>query len=254
MLEVEELFEDFEDWYLKVEEKIKETSNKFNYIILGGIFGIFANMIRISGDLIAILLYPGYNPTTHMISFLASSLGHVYFTFGLIFCAILIIPYYFSVAIVFKNEFSEDKMLIHRSLQVSIISAISLSLVGFFLELSIIIPHPLIYDFHGFFAAIAFMSAVFYCLVMGSLIQKSIYFPRFFAYAYYIVGGVSLIFLFTWHALIEWLASSLVIILQLSFGVYMIYKKVKSKQYLSEYRAELNKLLINKFLMNAISE
>jgi len=171
-----------------------------------------------------------------MISFLGSSPGHKFFTFGLILSAILIIPFYLSIVTVFKNEFPEKEKLIHRSLQVLIISAISLSLVGFFLELSNIILNPLIYDLHGFFAVIAFSCAVFSCVVMGILIQKSIYFPHFFAYMCYIVAGVNLIFLFTWHALLEWLSSSLVIILQLSLGVYLICKKLKYKQDLIEYR------------------
>ena len=252
MLEVEELIEDFEEWYEREEEKIEKTSTKFNYIILGGISGLFAVMIRICGDLIAIQLYPGYHPTTHMISFLASSRGHTYFTFGLILSSILIIPYYFAVALVFKNEFKKDKKLIQSSLHVSIISAISLSLVGFFLEWSTIIPNKFIYDLHGLFATIAFSCAVFSCIVMGYLMQKSTYFPHFFAYTCYIIAGVNLIFLFTWHALLEWLASSLVIILQISFGLYMIFKKVKSKIDLEKYQQQLDKLLLNMILMETI--
>jgi len=254
MLEVEELIDDFEEWYYEVDEKIEETSKRFTYMIIGGIFGIFSVIIRICGDLIAIQLYPGYHPSTHMISFLSASRGHAYFTIGLIISSILIIPYYLAIALFFRNEFKKENKLILSSLYVSIISAISLSLVGFFLELFTMIPIDLIYDLHGLFATIAFSCAVFAGVIMGYLIQKSDYFPHFFAYTCYIVAGVNLIFLFTWHALLEWLASSLVIILQFTFGVYMIFKKVKSKLDLEEYQEELNKLLLNTILMKTIKK
>ena len=257
ILEVEQFFMDvdeFEEWYEKLEEKIAETSDRFTYMIIGGIFGIFSVIVRVIGDLLAIQQYPGYHPSTHMISFLSSSRGHTYFTLGLILSSILIIPYYLAVTLVFRIEYKEDKKLILISLYISIISAISTSLVGFFLELFTIIQNSLIYDLHGLFAAIAFSCAVFFCVVMGHLIQKSTYFPHFFAYICYIVAGVNFIFLFTWHALLEWLASSLVIILQLVFGVYLIFKKVKSKHSLSEYHEKLDKQLINKILLEAIKE
>ena len=189
-------------------------------------YGIFSAMIRIYSDFIAMFLYPGYDPRIDMISFLGSGPGHMYFNLGLFFSALVLIPYYLSFARVFKNEFPESEKMIHRSLQVSIISAISVSLVGIFLGLYNIFPISLIYDFHGFFATIAFMCAVYSCVITGSLIKKSKRFPQFFAYMCYIVAAVNLVFLFTWHALIEWIASYLLIIMQLSFAVYMLYKKL----------------------------
>ena len=257
ILEVEQFFMDvdeFEEWYEKLEERIADTSHRYAYMIIGGFFGIFSVIIRIIGDLLAIQQYPGYHPSTHMISFLSASRAHTYFTLGLILSSIFIIPYYLAVALVFRVEYKEDKKLIQSSLYVSIISAISTSLVGFFLELFTLVPHGLIYDLHGLFATIAFSCAVFSCIVLGHLIQKSTYFPHFFGYTCYSVAAVNFIFLFTWHALLEWLASSLVILLQLVFGVYLIFKKVKSFHVLSEYHEKLDKQLINKILLEAIKE
>ena len=246
--------EEFEEWYEKVDDQIAETSHRYAYMIIGGIFGIFSVIVRIIGDLIAMQQYPGYHPSTHMISFLSASRAHSIFTLGLILSSILIIPYYFAVSLVFRVEYKEDKKLIQSSLYVSIISAISISLVGFFLELFTLIPNSLIYDLHGLFATIAFSCAVFSCIVLGHLIQKSTYFPHFFGYMCYIVAAVNFIFLFTWHALLEWLASSLVILLQLVFGVYLIFKKVQSMHVLSEYHEKLDRQLINKILLEAIKE
>ncbi len=257
MMEVEEIFEDleeFEEWYEKVDDKIEEISDRYTYMIIGGLFGVLSVIVRVIGDLIAIQQYPGYHVSTHMISFLSASGGHTYFTFGLIISSILIIPYYFAVALIFKMEYKEEKKIIQSSLYVSIISAVALSLVGLFLELATIIPNQLIYDIHGLFAAIAFACAVFACIVMGRLIQKSTYFPRYFAYACYIVAIVNFTFLFTWYCVFEWLASTLVILLQLTFGLYMIFKKVKSKLELEDYQEELDQLLIKSILMETLKK
>ena len=207
-------------------EKIDIYLHKLFYFIPGGFYGIFANSIRIYGDISAILLYPGYNPTTHMISFLGSGPGHMYFNFGLFFSAMMIIPYYIAFANILKNEFPEDEELIRRSLNVSIFSAISVSLVGFFLGLSNFIPNRIIYDFHAFFAIIAFTCGVYSCIVSGSLLKKSTRFPKFFAYMCYTVAGLNILFLFTWNALIEWLAAYFLIIMQVLFCIYIIYKKL----------------------------
>ena len=207
-------------------KKIDFNIHKFYYFLPGGLYGLFASTIRIYGDAMAILSYPGYNPTIHMISFLGSGPGHLFFNLGLFFSAIMIIPYYLSFANMLTNEFPEEKKIIHRYLKVSIISAISICLVGFFLELSTIVPIRLIYDFHAFFAIIAFFCGAYSSVISGKLIEKSTRFPKFFAYACYTVAVLNLLFLFTWHALVEWIAAYFFIIMQILFCFYIIRKKM----------------------------
>jgi hypothetical membrane protein len=207
-------------------KKIDFYIHKLYYFLPGGLYGLFASMIRIYGDVMAILSYPGYTPTIHMISFLGGGPGHLFFNLGLFFSAIMSIPYYISFANIFVNELPEEKKIIRRSLKVSIISAISICLVGFFLELSTIVPNRFIYDLHAFFAIIAFLCGAYSCIISGLLIKKSTRFPKLFAYICYTVAGLNLLFLFTWHALVEWLAAYFFIVMQILFCFYIILKKM----------------------------
>lgn len=207
-------------------ERIDFFIHKIYYFIPGSLYGLFAMMIRMYGDLVAVLLYPGYNPAIHMISFLGTGPGHMFFNLGLFFSATLVIPFYFSFANILKNEFPEDAKLIQGSLKVSLISAFSVSLVGFFLGISNFITNQLLYDFHAFFAVIAFICAVYSCYISGSLMKKSTQFPKTLAYMSYAVSVLCVIFLLTWHALIEWVSTYFMVIWQISVCVYMIYKRM----------------------------
>jgi len=183
-------------------------------------------MIRMYGDFTAIFLYPGYDPTVDMVSFLGSGSGHLYFNFGLMCSALIIMPFYISIAYVLRNEFPENAKLIRSYKIISLLSALSVFLIGFFLALSNIIPNQLIYDFHAFFAIIAFLSGAYSNVVLGSLMKKSTRFLKIFAYLSYAVAILSILFLITWHALIEWVSTYFMIFSQILLSVYMIIKRM----------------------------
>jgi hypothetical protein len=167
-----------------------------------------------------------------MISFLGTGPGHIFFNLGLTLSAIISIPYYISFAKVFKNEIPQEEKLIHHSFQASIISSFSLCIVAILLELSNIIPYivdlsniaPFIfmYHFHAFFAMIAFICAVYSFVITGSLIKKTKLFPQFFAKMCYIIAVLTFVLLVTWNCVVEWLVSSLIIIMQSLFAIHMI--------------------------------
>ena len=207
-------------------EKIDFFLHKLIFLVPGAFYGLFAIIIRIYCDFSAALLYPGYNPAIHMISFLGSGPGQMYFNLGLFFSSLMIIPFYISLANLLKNEFPEEEKLINGSLKVSLVSAFSITLVGFFLGITNYIPNRLLYDFHAFFAVIAFMGGTYSCYVSGSLIKKSKRFPKIFAYMFYTVAVLSVIFLVTWHASIEWISSYSSLITHLILSIYMIYNKM----------------------------
>jgi len=202
------------------------STHELYYKTIGAFFGLSALIIRICGDFTAIYLYPGYDPIVDMISFLGSGPGHVFFNLGLMFSAIVIMPFYISIAYILENEFQENTKLIHSYKVISLLSAFSVFLIGFFLALSNIIPNRLIYDLHAFFAIIAFFSGAYSNIVAGSLMEKSTRFPKIFAYMAYAVALLSILFLVTWNALIEWISTYFMIITQMILSVYMIIKKM----------------------------
>ena len=199
---------------------------KLNYLIPGGFYGFLSMTIRISGDMTAAYLYPGYDPAIDMISFLGSGPGQLYFNFGLFFSSLTIIPFYVFFANILKKEFPEDEKLINSSLTISIISAISVFLVGFFLYITNYISSRLLYDFHSFFAIIAFSCGAYFSVVSGSLMKKSAKFPTIFTYMFYIVAVLSFLFLVIWQPLIEWISKYFMLFTYLILSIYMIYKKM----------------------------
>ena len=207
-------------------EKRDIPTNEPYYKIIGAFCGLLALMIRMYGDFNAIFSYPGYDPRVDMVSFLGSGPGNLFFNFGLMFSALIIMPFYISIAYLLKNEFPENAKVIRSYKILSLLSAISVFLIGFFLALSILIPIQLIYDFHAFFAIIAFLSGAYTNVVSGTLMKKSTRFPKIFAYLNYAVAVLSILFLVTWHALIEWISTYFMIISQMFLGFYMIIKKM----------------------------
>ena len=208
-----------------MENKVMST-NGFYYKLIGAFFGLFALIIRMYGDFTAIYFHTGYDPNVDMISFLGSGPGHLYFNYGLMCSGLIIMPFYISIAYILKNEFPEYTKVIQSYMILSLLSSVSVFLIGLFLALSNLIPNQLIYDFHAFFAIIAFLSGAYANVVSGRLMKKSKRFPTIFAYIGYAVAVLAILFLVTWHALIEWISTYSMIITQLILSIYMILKKM----------------------------
>ena len=85
--------------------RIKKSFDKIVNPLFGGIFGILSITSAIIGDIIAYILFPGYNLTKKAVSYLCKGPGGIFFQLGAIFSGIFAILFLLSLA----NSFSRNR-------------------------------------------------------------------------------------------------------------------------------------------------
>ncbi|MFX1257340.1 MAG: hypothetical protein ACFFAN_05755 [Promethearchaeota archaeon] len=205
-------------------KKGKKITDIFSKSVPAGVIGLISVGIRICCDILAIIFFPGiYNIFENMISELGVGPGGIFFNVGIIISSILAIPFYIYFARTFRGENGKNKLLVKITIILSVISCISLMMVGFF---PAIIENRTIHLIHGGFALICWLSALAYILIFSVLMLKDQRFTKFQVYYSFIVAGLLIIALCTWLPITEWLMN-IGIIIWLTFNAfYIIYRKI----------------------------
>lgn len=188
----------------------------------GGFYGILSIIVRISGDFIAFLLFPGYNMINNMVSDLGVGPGGIFFSLGLIISGIISIPFYVALARSLQSEGVDERMR-KTGLIFFYISDITYIMIGFFPSVENIY---IIYLAHGIFAIISWLTAIIYLIIFSRLMKKDGKFSALPSYSGYFLIIVMVIFLCTWLPLIEWVMTFTFIIWVLLISSYMISQKL----------------------------
>ena len=184
----------------------------------GGIYGILSVIIGILGDLLAFLLFPGYNSTLNMVSDLGLGPGGIFFNLGLIISGIVAIPFYISLGKVFNKE--SDNIIIRKGAILSaVISCITFSFIGIFPALR---GNKLMIFLHGTFSFICLLTAIGYMLLFSILMFKDERYSILHVSIGIIVACIILLFLLTWLPIIEWLLTGAIIFWVLFNSIYLI--------------------------------
>ncbi|TFG30395.1 MAG: DUF998 domain-containing protein [Promethearchaeota archaeon] len=200
-------------------EQKRNFIDKFLDIAPGGFYGILSVIIRMLGDFIAFLFFPGYSIINNMVSDLGVGPGGIFFSLGLIISGIISIPFYVALARSLKSEEVNESMR-KTGLIFFYISDITYIMIAFFPSVEEIY---LIYLAHGLFAIISWLTAIIYIIIFSRLMKKDGKFSALPSYSGYILIIVMIIFLCTWLPLIEWIMTFTFIIWLVIIASYMIY-------------------------------
>ena len=202
-------------------EKINQIFDKLFEKVPGGVFGLLSVSIGIFIDIIG-LSFPGYSIFTHTVSSLGIGPAGLLFNIGLILCGITAI--FFDIYLGKSISMDNDNEMVKKTVvAISIISSISLSLVGFF---PINQENDIIIFFHGFFAAISFIGGLIYMIIFSLFILKDQKFMKLQAYMGFTVCGFFILYFCTLVPLTEWLVIFSIIIWTIFTSSYMLYRKI----------------------------
>ena len=187
----------------------------------GGIYGIFSVVFALIGDLIAYLLFPGYSMFLLTISDLGIGPGGFFFNLGIILSGISALPFLVHVGRILNEEKTFEKIR-KFAVNTSIVSSISLALIGFF---PVYRENLIIVVIHFSLAVITFVGGFLYCTLFGFLIFKGQYLPKILAYLSFLVSGIFILFFIILTPFMEWIAMFGIMTWTLVMSSYSLYKK-----------------------------
>ena len=215
-------------------EKLDNFLEKLNDVIPGGLFGLLSITAGILGDIIAFIMYPGYNFLRMTVSALCEGPGGVFFNIGNICSGIF--------ALIFVNlliRTFDEEQISYKLKKIAIICAdISCScfiILGIFCG-----ANPIIAQIHGISAITSWGFGFCYITFYNILILKDPKYTKNLAFFGFIVSfllGLLMIFFFL-HLIpvlrflivilpaLEWVVTGAVIGWYLAISTYMIFKKI----------------------------
>lgn len=201
-------------------EQFRTFILKTYHSIPAPIYGLLSAIIGISGDIISILLFQGYN-LKHMISALGTGPGGIFFNIGTFLSGIFALFFYFYLFEFIGKETTVPKL--HQAGRFfAINSCIFFSLVGVFPTSKNIV----LFVLHGTAALISWLSAILYLSIFSYLIYKSKIISRFFIYLALITASTIIVFLLTWKPIIEWTMALAVAVWITLISAYLLYRKI----------------------------
>jgi len=202
-------------------DKSTKFIDKLFEIIPGGVFGLLSVALIILGEIIALLLFPGYNIFNNMVSELGAGPGGPFFNLTIIISGIIIIPYYIHLAKTFSGEAINENLRKYAILT-AVISCITYSLLGVFPSIE---DNITIYVIHGTLATISIASGLGYLLLYSILMLRAQNFSKYQAYHGFIVAVLYATFLLTWIPIIEWVMNMAILSWVTVNSVYILYLK-----------------------------
>ena len=199
----------------KLKEKVlKKTS--------GGFFGIISVLIRLTGDITAMIFTPNYNMIDDLISDLGIGPGALFFSLGLIISGIVSIPFYISLKKIFGVE-EINENLRKMAIVFSSISIITYVLLGFFPSDP---NNILIFVLHGVIGLISWVTGAGYLALYSYMTIRYKESSRYLGYFGYCVVGTVILFIFTWVPITEWCMTFGIMLWIIVISISMIYDKI----------------------------
>jgi len=215
-------------------EKLDNFLEKLNKVIPGRLFGLFSITAGILGDIIAIIMYPGYNFLRMTVSALCEGPGGVFFNIGNIISGIFALLFVNSLVRTFDEEQINSKLK-KTAIICANISCTCFIILGIFCS-----TNSIVVQIHGISAITSWGFGFCYITFYNILILKDPKYTKNLAFFGLIVSfilGLLMVFFFL-HLLpvlrflivilptLEWISTILVILWYLIISTYMIYKKI----------------------------
>ncbi|MFX1320071.1 MAG: DUF998 domain-containing protein [Promethearchaeota archaeon] len=213
---------------------LNSVINKILQSVSGGVFGLLSIIFGITGDIIAFLLFPGYDFTKKAVSYLCKGPGGIYFQIGSVFSGIFAILFVIALGRTFDEDGINEKLR-KNTILIALVSCASLVILGGFCG-----SNPIVALIHGTFAFISWLFGLLYISLFSLLIMKDSKFSKNLAYLGFIVSFLLLVLLiiFILHFFkatnflviilpsIEWIDTFAIILWYFIISTYMIYKKI----------------------------
>lgn len=214
-------------------EKLDLLIKKINGVIPGGIFGLLSITVGIIGDIIAYLMFPGYNFLTMAVSTLCLGPGGIYFNIGNIFSGVFALIFVNSLIKTFNEEQSNLKLK-KTAIICANISCLSFIFLGVFCGSNIVIQY-----LHGISAITSWIFGYSYITLYNILmIKDNNYSNNLAIFGLFITFPLLLLMvLFFLHLIpiftaplliilppLEWINTISIILWYFSVSTYMIYK------------------------------
>ena len=215
-------------------EDLKTIRDKFQRAKLGGIFGILSISFGLMGDVVALILFPGYDFLRRSVSFLCKGPGGLYFQFGTVLSGVFAIFFVLYVIRTFDEE-SGNSIIKKWALAFAIISCVSFISLGAFCG-----SDPTTALIHGVSAVISWLSGICYLTLFNIFIFRDPKYSKFLAYIgfcvsislslmvlmfflYYIPGLQNIVIILP---LWEWVDTFALIIWYFVVSTYLLIKKI----------------------------
>ena len=203
-------------------EKLKtHILNTYN-LIPAPIYGLLSAFAGITGDIIAILLFPDFD-LGYMISDLGTGPGAIFFNIGTIFSGVFALLTYLHIVEILENENINHPNVLKIGKVFAINSCVFFALIG-------VIPsvrsNIILFAVHGAVALISLLSGVIYLSCFSYLFFKSEKFSGLVGYLPLITISCIVPFLFSWHPITEWIMTFGITIWIILISIYMLYHKI----------------------------
>ncbi|UCD01259.1 MAG: DUF998 domain-containing protein [Promethearchaeota archaeon] len=216
-------------------QKLNSMLDKFTKKISGGVYGLLSITFGIIGDLLAYLMYPGYDFLRMPVSSLCDGRGGLFFQIGTVFSGIWALFFLIYISQTFdgkKNSENLTKVAVYFAL----ISCISFIGLGAFCG-----SNPTIALIHGICTIISWLSGICYLTLFSILMLRDSKYSKFLVYVgfsaaislstmvimfflYYFPGLQNLIIILP---LWEWIDTFVLIIWYFVVSLYLLIKKIK---------------------------
>ena len=203
-------------------EKLKtHILNTYN-LIPAPIYGLLSALAGITGDIIAILLFPDFD-LGDMISDLGTGLGAIFFNIGTIFSGVFALLTYLHIVEILENENINHPNVLKIGKVFAINSCVFFALIG-------VIPsvrsNIILFAVHGAVALISLLSGVIYLSCFSYLFFRSEKFSGLVSYLPLIAVSCIAPFLFSWHPITEWIMTVGITFWIVAISLFMFYHKI----------------------------
>jgi hypothetical membrane protein len=203
-------------------EKLFQFIKRILNIIPGGIFGLLSVFSALIGITISLFTFPGYNLLLYDVSYLAVGPKGLIFDLGLIFSGIIIIPFDFYMYSIIGNKKISFRLK-NTALLLSVISSLTLSLIGFF---PVLYENIIILIIHGVLALITFVSITIYCFLYGIFFLKNSKFSLIHSVLSFFVSGIFIFYFTNRWSIVEWIGVGSIMIWIIFNAVFALFKKM----------------------------
>ncbi|MCK4380219.1 MAG: DUF998 domain-containing protein [Candidatus Lokiarchaeota archaeon] len=215
-------------------QKIKENSNKSSQKISSGVYGLLSITFGALGDLIAYLMYPGYDFRRRAVSSLCLGPGGLFFQAGTVISGLFAILFVIYIVRTFNDDEINENIRKYARI-FAIISCVSFIILGVFCG-----SNPIIAYIHGINAVISWISGLLYISLYNSLMIKSSNYSKFLGYFGFITTFIlslmlvffllhlfpALRFLMLLLPSLEWLTALSLICWYLVVSIYVIHRRI----------------------------
>ena len=203
-------------------EKLKaRILNTYN-LIPAPIYGLLSAFAGITGDIIAMLLFPDFD-LGYMISDLGTGPGAIFFNIGTLLSGVFALLTYLHIVKILENENINHPNVLKIGKVFAINSCVFFALIG-------VIPsvrsNIILFAVHGAVALISLLSGVIYLSCFSYLFFRSEKFSGLVRYLPLIAVSCIVPFLFSWHPVTEWIMTVGITFWVVAISIYMLYHKI----------------------------